>query len=422
VALLSVCLFTVAALVVDLGHARDVSRQASNAADSAALAAGNALWTTSATPQYASAVSAAKSYVAANFPTGSADWNGCTDSQKLAYVPSGSTACVSFDSAGAPTEVRVKIPTTTVTMGLAKLVGASSKQVAAGSNIRLTPGGSGECGFCVLGTGTHDIQNGDISMTGASVGMNGSVQAGPNGGITVSGGALNVQSGAVGGKGTYSPAITTGKTVVDPLASLSMPTWSSVPNKGNVDPCTGGPGRYPSFDKASSCTLSPGLYVVTGATKLAGHHDISGTGVTLYFTCGTSAAPVACTSATGGWDFDMFSQNTFLNLTAPTTSPTNGAVAGIAVIADRPWSGTFSFQGGGGGGTTKGSMYLAGGTLSYGGNTQAQALDSLVIVKDVAMNGNPADFRLTYTGAANIRLDATGLHLCFKSSASAACS
>jgi hypothetical protein len=67
-------------------------------------------------------------------------------------------------------------------------------------------------------------------------------------------------------------------------------------------------------------------------------------------------------------------------------------------------------------------MYLAGGTLSYGGNTQAQALDSLVIVKDISINGNPANFTLTYTAAANIRLDATGLHLCFKSSASAACS
>jgi hypothetical protein len=253
--------------------------------------------------------------------------------------------------------------------------------------------------------------------------MNGAVSAGPNGGIAVTGGSLNVTSGNISGKGTFTPAITTGRTFADPLASLPMPTWSSVPNKGNVDPCSagGGPGRYSSFDKASSCTLTPGLYVVTGATKLAGQHDLAGTGVTLYFTCGTSAAPVACTSSTGAWDFDMFSQNTFLNLTAATSSPTNGAVAGLAVVADRLWSGTFSFQGGGGGGTTKGSMYLRSGTLSYGGNTQAQSLDSLVVVNDIAMNGNPATYALTYNGANNIRLDATGLHLCFKPSPTAAC-
>jgi Flp pilus assembly protein TadG len=128
VAILSLSLFGLAALVVDLGHARDVSRQAANASDAAALAAGNALWTNSATPQFTAAVANAKSYVAANFPDGSVDWASCSDPGKLVYVPSGSTPCVSFDSATSPTEVRVKLPTTSVTFGFGKLVGMDAKQ------------------------------------------------------------------------------------------------------------------------------------------------------------------------------------------------------------------------------------------------------------------------------------------------------
>ena len=43
------------------------------------------------------------------------------------------------------------------------------------------------------------------------------------------------------------------------------------------------------------------------------------------------------------------------------------------------------------------------------------------VVNDVNMNGNPAAFSLTFTAAANVKIDATGLHLCFKAAANAAC-
>lgn len=419
VAILTSVLFLSAALVVDMGHARDVKRQVENTADASALAAGNTLWLNPATPAFTNAVTAAKTYATQNLPTETLNWTTCTDSAKLSYVPAGSTPCVSFDSSTQPTEVRVKLPDAHVQASLARLVGVSQTTLTASSDIRLTPGGMGECGLCVIGSGSHTIQNGNIAAN-VNVAMNGTVAGQPNGGITVTGGTLSVAGGNTTGKGTFTPTITTGKTITDPLASMTMPTWSSVSNKGSVNPCTGGPGRYPNFDKASSCTLSPGLYVVTGATKLSGQHDIRGTGVTLYFTCGTSAAPVACTSATS-WNFDMNSQNTFLNLTAPTTSPVNGAMAGMAIVADRAWTGTLSFQGGGGGGTTTGSIYLKAGKLGYGGNTQAKSLDSLIVVGDLDMNGNPAYFGVTYTAAANVKVSATGLHLCYKATSSSPC-
>jgi hypothetical protein len=65
--------------------------------------------------------------------------------------------------------------------------------------------------------------------------------------------------------------------------------------------------------------------VISGKTKGAGQHDIWGTGVTLYFVCGTYPTPVPCTS-TNSWSFDLNSQNTYLNITAATTAPVNGAV------------------------------------------------------------------------------------------------
>ena len=90
-----------------------------------------------------------------------------------------------------------------------------------------------------------------------------------------------------------------------------------------------------------------------------------------------------------------------------------GAVPNLAIVADRGWTGTLSFQGGGGGGTTTGTMYLASGVLSYGGNTQAQALRSMVIVKDLAMNGNPANFSINFSPSQNVTLAPSGLHLCY---------
>ena len=63
VAVLSLVLFGLAALVVDLGMARDTRRMAQNTADSAALAAGNVIYLTGpANPS--AAIAAAKEYAA----------------------------------------------------------------------------------------------------------------------------------------------------------------------------------------------------------------------------------------------------------------------------------------------------------------------------------------------------------------------
>ncbi len=57
-----------------------VRRHAQNAADAAALAAGNALYLSGTpTPDVAGAVAAAKGYAARNFGVTDADWATCSD-------------------------------------------------------------------------------------------------------------------------------------------------------------------------------------------------------------------------------------------------------------------------------------------------------------------------------------------------------
>ena len=166
VALVSTFLLVLAAMVVDLGLARDTDRQSQNAADASALAAGNVLYTTGgpclAIPCIPQAVAAAKSYAQTNFGVATSAWNSCTDPAPLAYVPlleAGS--CISFDSARATAQVRVVVPTRTVDTGLGVLAGVSSIDIRTAARATLDPGQLISCGLCVLGTGVHSIGNGD---------------------------------------------------------------------------------------------------------------------------------------------------------------------------------------------------------------------------------------------------------------------
>src|SRR6476659_1518572 len=83
VILMSVVLVGLASIVAELGLARDTRRQAQNAADAAALAAGNSLITTGT---ISAAVAAAKNLAARNFGTSASAWSSCVDGGKLSYT------------------------------------------------------------------------------------------------------------------------------------------------------------------------------------------------------------------------------------------------------------------------------------------------------------------------------------------------
>ena len=187
VAAMTVVIFGVAALVADLGQARVVRREAQAASDSSALAAANALYLAGVpTPDFTSAVQAAKNYAADNFGVTEADWAGCTDTQALPYQPAG-TACISFDKAVEPSTVRVVAPVRAVNLVFGAVFGASDVDISAQAEASLKVDSYADCALCIVGFGPHALQNGDAKVTGGSVAINGDVSLKANGEVTVEG-------------------------------------------------------------------------------------------------------------------------------------------------------------------------------------------------------------------------------------------
>lgn len=140
VTVMSMVIFGLAAIVVDLGLARDTRRSAQNAADASALAAANELYKLNINvPNIAQAVTAAKSYAQKNHNVPLSAWATCTDPAKLPHQPGG-TPCISFDSATTPNVVRVRIPTRTVKTGLGNALGVSEVPVNATSEATVERG------------------------------------------------------------------------------------------------------------------------------------------------------------------------------------------------------------------------------------------------------------------------------------------
>jgi len=409
--LVSAVFIGLTALVVDLGMARDTRRQAQNASDASALAAGNVLYTQYGIVDFTSAISAAKSYAASNY--GVSDWTNCTDGSALTYRPDAPDTCISFDSDTAPTTVRVKVPIRQVNTPFAQIWGPghSTVPVSAAAQIQVVPQGLAVCGLCVIGTGAHDIQNGSIVVNGADAAVNGVLSSNPRGGIVIStsGGQIDLtQPSPPTGSGTYVPTpLLSQPTVPDPLAGLIMPDYSSLVAKSNS--CTGGSGIYVSLTVNCSPAMLPGLYVLTGNTNMNGSDAIVGTGVTLYTVCSTAGVPRACNSTGEVGGTISMAGNQTLSITAPVSGPTAGhpEVAGLAIVADRNNTATFSLRGNGT--TSSGTIYLSSGTVDFRGNVGG-AYNSQVVVGDIRFDGT-VTLTLNAAAGGGAQVRPIGLHL-----------
>lgn len=408
VAVSTVMLFVLAALVVDLGLARDTRRQAQNSADAAALAAGTALYTLGKTPDFGAAVDAAKEYATANFGVTEADWASCTDAAMPAgWFSDATTPCISFNSLTAPTQVRVVIPNREVSTPLAAVIGTSEVQVSAYAHMSIKPNTKVRCALCILGPGPHDLQNGDVRVAGGDVHFNGSVSVGPNG-LVATNGTITVEGTAGGSLSQYTPDPVTGQPKIeDPLNFMKAPDYTGftvLPDGTN--PCTGGPGVYGSF--SGTCTSLPaGLYVITDKWSFSGTHSLAGTGVTLYFTCenpsGSGARPCSYPGEQGG-QFDA-SGNGVMSITAPTTGQTKG----LAVMYDRYNTSDLRLTGNGAS-TYTGTIYAPAATLDYRGQALGTP-DSLIVVGGLAFKGGNATLDATYDESNNVDMPPTDLHL-----------
>lgn len=418
VALVSTFLLVLAAMVVDLGLARDTKRQSQNASDASALAAGNVLYQTGgpclAIPCISQAVAAAKSYAQTNFGVATSAWNGCSDPAPLAYVPlleAGS--CISFDSALQPSKVRVVVPTRTVDTGLGVLAGVSSIDIRTAARATLNPAQLISCGLCVLGTGVHSIGNGDtsvISLTGgAGIHINGSLAGNPNSDVQAPGGSITIEG--TFGTSDFNPPPTQGPRIGDPMAGVTFPNYSLILPKNKPNPCgvSGGTGVYGSYevDNNETCNLLPGLYVFTGTLSLKNTSKLlsPGGGVTLVFTCGTSSMPRACAAGgEAGGIFDAKNGEVRIQRGSP-------LMGGDLVVAyDRTNTSPLYLQGNGDSVLT-GDVYAKSSLLDANGTSCHTVSGGAIVVNDIYLNGNNSCLNINSADAATYELPPEGLHL-----------
>jgi hypothetical protein len=263
------------------------------------------------------------------------------------------------------------------------------------------------CGLCVLGRNvTHNLQNGDVYVDSGNAHFNGSVDVSSQG-LVVADGSITVEGTASGGYARYDPDPTTGVApIADPLGHVNLPPdMTGLPNRGTTgDPCTLGPGIYGGNRNLNNttCILQPGLYVIHGGTwDLSGNGTstlLKGTGVTLYFTC-TNGAPRACGVNENGATID-FSGNGRMEISGPTTGP----LKGMAIAYDRNNTAELRFTGNGSGGMS-GAVYAPAAKLRINGNGCANPYQTIVVVKEIEFNGNPACIRVDYDPAFNPQAD-----------------
>lgn len=403
VAISTVLLFVIAALVVDLGLARDTRRQSQNAADASALAAANALYPDSMIcstlnpsgtvlpPCYADAITAAKNYAAENYGVTETDWARCTDTQAY-WRPAGSTACISFADERlttapptVPTEVRVLAPARDVKTRLGNAAGVTKVTVAAAARAGLQPSTSFLCALCFLNS--VDGRNADVTVDGGGIQVNGDIDVGPQAYWTAE--TIGVSGTAAGNH--FSPAVTTSPGFTDPLASMALPAATGTKYAG-VHSCTSSlqPGIYSTLTLGNkdTCTLNSGLYVITGKWLLGNKSVLQGDGVTLFFTCGTPALPHTCTAVdtTGGW---LDGKNGTVDISAGATGS-----ADFAIIYDRLNPEDIGLQGNGGTSIT-GAVYAANASLDFNGNSCFGFSHGPVIVAGlIKANGNKSCIRI----------------------------
>lgn len=307
-----VALLVVAALVIDIGYAKQMRREAQASADASALAAGQVM---AGDGTYVAAATAAREIADSNLGAlDAADWTGCTDPDRpdnyrlVAATAVVTGECVSFD----PTAhlVRVVLPTIDSPSFFGRVVDRDRYVIEATASAEWEPGssGSGTCGICA-------IDGGEFQQSGnANVKIDGDrrIEA-DNLRINANGNAnrpttLAWYSGNYSNNGKYTYE-KLAQPVQNPFASVTVDyagvKMSSVMNAvcGDLRPDE----MYPqTVSIQGSCTLSKsGNYYFRNGIQLNGTlKTASGTKVTLIFGCSTGTEPTdtpqKCNGATTG--------------------------------------------------------------------------------------------------------------------------
>lgn len=437
VTIFMVMMLAFAALVIDIGNAKQQRRQMKAAADAAAVAGVEEVASiggsfTGTATQWTKVVDEVKNYARENFDVASAEWSGCTDSGALVYRPDPGNSCISADYSSWPTpgtetstvnRLRVRIPQEDVQTAFAAVIDRNGLQINAVSVAAVTRTRSSThsehseevagapCALCVLNNGLAlDGQNGDVSVTGGDTIVNSNPSSGYAAQLMSNGHLRELNGGHIGGPGApgkwsgsgFSPPPTLLGPVDDPLAAVpACGTGSSCPTDvvSNANPSTLNPGIYSSIK--GSHTLNPGIYVLKGDISLSGNDLLKGTGVMLYFAC--SNYPNPCSALPAGSRTGAGIKATG-NGAVQLSAPTSGPYKGLTIFVDRDNTSTLTVRGNGtneAGGTsgTSGTIYVRNGTLDLRGN--GYTLSSLVVVGFLSMNGNPSGVTIYYNQNVN---------------------
>ncbi len=108
-----------------------------------------------------------------------------------------------------------------------------------------------------------DVGNGDVTVNGGSVHLNGSIDVGSNGHLTTTPADMTITATGTCNAGCSPPAVYADP-IADPLAtSLTLPPTHNYTTVKN-NPCTDGPGIYGSVSLPilAPARSQPGLYII----------------------------------------------------------------------------------------------------------------------------------------------------------------
>ncbi len=392
VAILSGVLVGFVGLVIDVGGVASGHEQAQAAADAAALAGAYEI-------QQGATEAAATAYAQAQLTQDGLPAGNLT----ISYLDSGGNPTLTASSV-ASVQAVVAFSYSTRFLPILGVGGVGVSATAQASVNSAAP----PCGLCVMnGSGQTVTLASSSHVTVSSAGIvvnstgNPNVSAGAGSGVTAT--AIRLAANHVTGSGTYSPAVTTGSAAADPLPSLAVPAFPGFGVPAFSTPTTGSstisPGAYNGItvNGTYALTLNPGTYIFAGPLVVNGG-TVTGSGVTVYFTCGTGGfnPPAACAPAgQAGGNLTVNGGTTTLS------APASGTYQGVVMFGDRNNTATNTLSGGSGSFVSTGTIYTELMPWVLGRNGDAYTLNSELIGASVAVTGTGASLTLAYNTAQN---------------------
>lgn len=333
VAVLMAAVLGLSGLVFDYGKGAWEHRQAQNAADAAALAGAFAIY------------------------NGSSESTATTKANQIAQQDGFDVVDIPtitfFDSNGNQTSipssvqsVKAAVADSFATTPLMHAVGVSNITVYGKATAKMQTGGLGQCVLCLREPHNTGLNAGDgstVTVGPGNIAVNSDCQTcaivtSDSDSITAP--QIGVVGGTSGSPQNFHPSPTTISPVPDPLINVPVPTCASGNPTGHPNISlsgsssqTLGPGTYQNINLSdqAAVTLQPGVYCITGALNTVDTSSFSGSGVMLFFTCGSYPDAQACASGGQAGGSLTFKGQSVYNVTAPTS----GTYQGLSLFYDR---------------------------------------------------------------------------------------